>query len=176
MTREETKKIINGMMIAYPNYHPANLTDTVDMWATMLTDYTYEVVSAALKAFIVSDTSGFAPSIGQLVDMLHRNTEDTSAEEAWAYVTKAIRNGTYGAEEEFERLPVLAQQAVGRPENLRSWAMVPSDEVQTVIHSQFIRSYRTVQERSKMDAKIPQRVRELIEAATPAIEQKGVAV
>lgn len=67
MTREETVKIIRIICDCYPNYKPNNLSETVDVWNMMLENYSYEQVSVALKAYINSDISGFAPSIGQLI-------------------------------------------------------------------------------------------------------------
>lgn len=71
MTRDETVKIIRIMCDCYPNYKPSNLSETVDVWNMMLENCTYEQVSVALKAYVFSDTSGFAPSIGQLINKLH---------------------------------------------------------------------------------------------------------
>ena len=67
MTREETVKIIRIMVDSYPNYKPNDISETVDVWHMMLSDYDYNLVAMALNAYILSDTSGFAPSIGQLV-------------------------------------------------------------------------------------------------------------
>ena len=41
----------------------------------MLSDYDYNLVAMALKAYILSDTSGFAPSIGQLVGKIQTLTK-----------------------------------------------------------------------------------------------------
>ena len=67
MTNEEVKKIIGTMILAYPNYKPDNMSMLIELWKEMLSEYTYQQVATALKAYIASDTSGFAPSIGQLV-------------------------------------------------------------------------------------------------------------
>ena len=68
MTRDEVKKIIMVVMASYPNWKPNDLSFTVDVWYMMLCDYTYNDVAKALKTYITTDTSGFAPSIGQLVN------------------------------------------------------------------------------------------------------------
>lgn len=69
MTREETKKIIRIMCDSYPNYKPMDLKETVDVWTMMLEECTYEQISVALKQYILTENSGFAPSIGQLVNI-----------------------------------------------------------------------------------------------------------
>ena len=43
-----------------------------------------------------------------------------SEAEAWAMVSKAARNGLYGAREEFEKLPEDVKQAIGTPDQLKA--------------------------------------------------------
>ena len=55
---------------AFPNYKPPDKTVAVNTWFLMLSDYPYQQVQMALKAYIATDTSGFAPSIGQIIDKM----------------------------------------------------------------------------------------------------------
>lgn len=164
MTREETVKIIRIMVDSYPNYKPNNISETVDVWQMMLSDYDYNLVAMALKAYILSDTSGFAPSIGQLVAKIQTLTkpQELSEMEAWSLVRKAIGNGNYGSVEEFEKLPPTIQKAVGSADMIKRWAMSDSNEVSTVIQSNFLRSYRTAVKRDEEYAKMPEDVKKLI--------------
>ena len=100
MNREETKKILRIMVDSYPNYKPIDMAETIDVWQMMLEDFSYQQVAMALKAYIMSDTSGFAPSIGQLVGKMQMisTPNELNEMEAWALVSKAIRNGYYRAE------------------------------------------------------------------------------
>ena len=84
MTRDETVNIIRVMVDSYPNYKPNNLSETVDVWHMMLSDYDYNLVSMALKSYILSDTSGFAPAIGQIVAKMHamRQSQELNEMEA----------------------------------------------------------------------------------------------
>ena len=171
MTREETVKIIRIMVDSYPNYKPNNISDTVDVWQMMLSDYDYNLVAMALKAYILSDTSGFAPSIGQLVAKIQILTkpQELSEMEAWSLVRKAIGNGNYGSVEEFEKLPPTVQKAVGSADMIKRWAMSDSNEVSTVIQSNFLRSYRTAVKRDEEYAKMPEDVKKLI-SSIPAVQ------
>jgi hypothetical protein len=161
------------MCTTYPNFHPANLSNTVDVWAMMLEDFTYQEISLALKAYILTDASGFAPSVGALVQKV-RKTEELNELEAWSMVSKALRNGTYGAEEEFAKLPPIVQKAVGAPSNLRQWAQTDADSVENVIQSNFIKTYRNVTKREQEQQALPMNLRNALETATNrvAIEQK----
>ena len=165
MTRDETVKIIRIMCDCYPNYKPSNLSETVDVWNMMLEEYSYSQISMALKAYVHSDTSGFAPSIGQLINKLHevQFPQELNEMEAWLLVSKALRNGTYGAVEEFNKLPPLVQKAVGSPDNLRNWALTDSKSIENVVQSNFMRTYRTVVNRENEIKKMPADVRTLIE-------------
>lgn len=165
MTRDETVKIIRIMCDCYPNYKPSNLSETVDVWNMMLENCTYEQVSVALKAYVFSDTSGFAPSIGQLINKLHevQTPQELNEMEAWFLVSRALRNGYYSAVEEFSKLPPPVQKAVGSPDNLRNWALADSKSIENVVQSNFMRTYRTVVNRENEIKKMPADVRTLIE-------------
>ena len=165
MTREETVKIIRIMCDCYPNYKPNNLSETVDVWNMMLEEYSYEQVSVALKAYIHSDISGFAPSIGQLIGKMQTisQPQELDGMTAWGLVSKALKNGTYGAVEEFNKLPPLVRQAVGMPDNLKNWATSDYQTIETVIQSNFLRTYETVVKRANEINCMPDNIKSLIE-------------
>lgn len=166
MTREETVKIIRIMVDSYPNYKPNDISETVDVWHMMLEEYSYQEVSVALKAYILSDESGFAPSIGKLVSKIHTITapQELNEMEAWSLVYKAICNSTYNSVSEFEKLPLLVQKAVGLPDSLREWAMTENLNHEVVM-SNFQRAYKAELKRHEELQKMPQNVRQLIEKA-----------
>ena len=165
MTRDEIKEMLMVIQAAYPNYKPQDKTVAVNTWYMMLKDYEKEVVEAALKIYIASDTSGFAPAIGQLIDKINTVTAppELNSMTAWGLVSKALRNGCYGAEQEFEKLPMTVKRAVGSPDNLRHWAQSDSKSIETVIQSNFIRSYEAEVRRKNEAAKTPKDVRALID-------------
>lgn len=150
MTREDVIKLLMMIKAAYPNYNPQDKNVAANIWHEMLKDYDANVVLASLKAYIASDSSGFAPSIGQIIGklrMVNNEATDMDALEAWALVSRAIRNGYYGAEAEYAKLPPMVQKAVGSPANIRNWATTDLKSVESVIMSQFISSYKTVRKR-----------------------------
>ena len=165
MTRDETIKLLMVIQSAYPNFKPPDKTVAADTWYTMLKDMDYNVVQMGLRAYITSDTSGFAPSIGQLINTIYtiQNPQELNEMEAWFLVSRALRNGYYGAVEEFDNLPPLVQKAVGTPDNLRNWSQTNTDSVENVIQSNFMRSYRTVVKREEEIKKMPADVQALIE-------------
>ncbi|MFR4578409.1 MAG: hypothetical protein ACLT76_00945 [Clostridium fessum] len=75
--------------------------------------------------------------------------------EAWILVRKALRNSTYNAETEYEKLPEAVRRAIGGSSNLREMAALDIDRVDTVEQSHFIRTYEATVKRIKDEAKIP---------------------
>lgn len=169
MTREETVKIIRIMVDSYPNYKPNNISETVDVWCMMLDEYTYEQVAMGLKSYILSDKSGFAPAIGQIVDKIKTVSEPPQLNEleAWGLVDKAIRNSTYHAEEEFAKLPPIVQKAVGSPSQLFNWARSDIETLESVAQSNFLRTYRAVAKREDEVSRMPSQIRQLIQENEP---------
>ncbi len=164
MKKSETAKILMVMDMNYPNFKPKDMNFAIETWNEMLQDYSYEEISVALKAFILSDTSGFAPTIGQLVEKVHllRDAEkggEMTESEAWDMVHRAVRRSSYYAEEEFEKLPPIIQRAVGSPGNLRDMATDENINI-SVESSNFKRAYRTLLERERDMAKMPREIKE----------------
>ena len=58
------------MVDSYPNYKPNDISETVDVWQMMLEEYSYQQISQALKEYILTEKTGFAPSIGQLANLV----------------------------------------------------------------------------------------------------------
>lgn len=167
MTRDEVIKLLMMIQAAYPNYKPQDKTIAVNMWHEMLQDYDANAVVGAFKAYVATDSSGFAPSIGQIIGKLHIASVSASEAtqnplEAWALVSKALRNGYYGAEQEFAQLPPLVQKAVGSPMNLRNWSQTDLKSIETVVMSQFLSSYKAEQKRAEELEKIPCNIREML--------------
>ena len=164
MTRDETIELLMMVQAAFPNYKRPDKTVAVNTWFLMLADYPYQQVQMALKAYIATDTSGFAPSIGQIIDkmqMINSHAEQNEME-AWSLVSKALRNGNYKSKEEFEKLPDLVKEAVGSPENIHNWAQSDIKSIESVIQSNFIKSYRLVVNRQKEIQKLPKEIKAMI--------------
>ena len=165
MTKNEVVKLLMTIQTFYPNYQVENKEFTINAWYSIIGDCDYKPMEKALRAYITTDTSGFAPSIGQLINKLHevQSPQELNEMEAWLLVSKALRNGTYGAVEEFNKLPPLVQKAVGSPDNLRNWAQTDSESIENVVQSNFMRTYRTVVNRAKEYQKMPKDIQALIE-------------
>lgn len=149
MTIQETSTIMDALVAAYPHFY-SRQTDNeryqaLQLWAEMFKDYDYRLVAAAIKSFITTNTQGYPPTIGQIMDklikLLHPD-DDMTEMEAWEHIRHAVSNSAYHADREFGKLPEVLQRIVGSPSTLREWGMAPIEDLQTVIQSNFMRSYR----------------------------------
>ena len=165
MTRQETGIIMDILQAAYPQYYRGTSAEAskqvLNLWATMFTDEPLELVAGAVKRLIASDTKGFPPVIGQVKENIYKliHPEEMSEEEAWALIRKAIRHT--GASEEYAKLPPILQRLLGSPQPLRDWAVMDEETVNSVVSSNFKRSYRERRAEIKEYEKLPSDVKRL---------------
>ena len=166
MTYQETAKIISMIKVYFPqSFKDADPASVVSAWTMALSDVPYTAVEAGLMCFVRTDTKGFPPSPGQLIDQIQKATSsEMTPGEAWTLYVKAVRNGTYGAEEEFAKLPKEIQRTIGSPSALREAATSP-DLNHDVEKALFERKYTAEMNRAKDAAKIPAKVREVLTSA-----------
>lgn len=168
MTREETIQILSVLRGAYPAFYRDTSRQeaeaVVNLWAAMFADDDAAVVGAAVKALIAGDEKGFPPVIGQVKAKIRQITEQTPMTEleAWSLVSKAISNSSYNSEAAFAKLPPEIQDVIRNPGQLRQWALGSAEELETVIASNFQRSYRTHQQRRKEYNALPSDVKKMM--------------
>lgn len=165
MTEEQVGKLLMTIQAYYPNYNPPDKKITLNAWYIMLAEYPEELVLQSLRACIATNTSGFAPDVGQIMSKIQTisQPQELDGMAAWGLVSKALRNGTYGAVEEFNKLPPLVKQAVGMPDNLKNWATSDYQTIETVIQSNFLRTYEVIVKRANEINRMPDNIKSLIE-------------
>ena len=178
MTKEETAKIIYIIMstysAAYKNISAEKTNALIQSWNAVMGDYSFGDVEQGLYVYMSTDTSGFPPAPGQVVDkirMLHPEEPEMDALEAWVLVEKAVSNSAYNADEEFSKLPPLIQKTIKRPELLKEWALMDEDEFKTIEQSHFIKVFDTVKKREKEYERLPMNLRGLIETTINQMPQ-----
>lgn len=148
MNRIDTIKLMTVLQTAYPQFYAKKsdeeMNDAINLYMDMFQDEPAELVAMAVKALIKTRTSTWPPSIGEINEKIMQITqpEEMTEQEAWALVSKAIRNSAYNSAEEFAKLPPVVQRLVGSPSQLREWGQMDSDTVNSVVASNFQRSYR----------------------------------
>lgn len=180
MTYDETLTIMSVLKAAYPNYYKdmrrSDADAIVALWVEMFKDDPVEIVAVAVKAHIATDKKGFPPHIGAIKEAIVKlNTSDEMTElEAWALVNKATKNSTWNAKEEFEKLPPVIQRLVGSPQQLRDWAAMPADTINSVVASNFQRSYKARAANEREFLALPQDVRQTMELLAAGMQMPGL--
>lgn len=169
MDRNDVIALMAVLKTAYPSYYKQVSRDealaAINLWSEMFADDDPAIVSAATKALIASRTEGFPPTIGAVKAKMHdiANPDVMTEDEAWRIIAKALRNGgLYNSREEFDKLPAELRKIVHDPMQLKEWAMMDEETVQSVVASNFRRSYRVSVARKKELDMLPQDVRAAI--------------
>ena len=164
MTRDDFKLIVKGMKAVYTKPEFINEQDAFNVWYMLLADLDYK--NAGIAAQIHMRSSSFEPKPADIMEQYNKLTKRAGLTEmeAWTLVSKALRNGINGAEQEFDKLPPLVQKAVGSPSQLRNWATSDESSIESVAQSNFMRSYRTICQREREFDKLPSDVKKLIES------------
>jgi hypothetical protein len=182
MNKTEVKSIVAAIIGMYPghykNFSQFEINTMIDSWNMCFEDYTYEQASQGLKIFFASDTKGFPPVPGQIIENImqitHPDSEYPSEDHAWEMVWDAIYNGGFDYEQAFKKLPKIIQKVVASPSKLARWGY-DEDFNEGVESSNFKRAYRSMIERERNEAKIPESVKEQIRISierTKQIEEK----
>lgn len=176
MTYDETLKIFAVMKANYSNFFKnmsrIDAEAQVSLWTEMFEDTPYELVGLAVKSFIATDVEGYPPNVGRIKKEIAKLTqkEQMTEQEAVAMILKATRNGLYHAKEEFEKLPPVLQRLAGSPEQIKSWAMMSEHELQTVVASNLMRSYKVIAKREEEHQALPSSIKNLLEQASEKLK------
>ena len=161
MKIEETTKIIAYIKTAYPNAwndkSKEEMQRIIKTWHLSLKDYEYQNIYLATKAYIETDSKGYPPSIGQILNKYRIMTKpkQLSELEIRSIIDKATRNGNYGAEDEFNKMPREVQRIIGSPDRIRAIASQDEDQAEITINA-IIKSYRYVREAEDEYNEIPE--------------------
>lgn len=168
MTQNETNLIMAILTAAYPGYYEKKKEDDIkairDLWAMMFVDEPYELVQAAVRTLVKSRVYPSPPAIGEVTAAIYklRHPDELTDAEAWQLVKRALRNSLYGASEEYARLPERVQRCIGSPSQLRDWATMDVDDLDSVVASNFRRAYSARCEYDREYEALPGDVREML--------------
>ena len=172
MTRQEALAIMAMLKTAYPSFYKdfrkEELNAAVNLWVTMFSEEPVQLVTEAIKALIC--TLKYPPTIADVKEKIHLLTQPQgmSELEAWNTVKRAI--SYYDADETFAQLPPLLQKIVGSPNTLREWAQMDADTVNSVIQSNFMRSFRAKVAQEKEQSMLPESTKRLIHQITSGMD------
>ena len=161
MTKAETAKLLAVLQLNYPeNFRgksDAVIDAMVNLWHGVFERDSYQLVQAAVMAYIQTSTDRFMPNVGLIREQIRKLTapDGMSEAEAWGLVKNALRNGLYGYHEEYAKLPPVVQRCLGSENTIREWAMMETDELDSVVASNFQRSFRAISKSEEEWEKLP---------------------
>jgi hypothetical protein len=169
MTYDETLVIMSILKANFPAHagklDKAGAVSLAKLWEYQFKDYDAKIVTAAVMAVISSKSGDWFPQVADVMDKVHLLTtpQSMTAQEAWGIVAKAIQNSTYGSRDEFEKLPPTIKRTVYAPEQLKEWAAMKPEIVQSVIASNFMSSYRAKAKHESEIQALPSDVRLMLD-------------
>lgn len=152
MTDIETKLILARIEANWTPFK--NSEAAVTLWADRFKSDPYPLVLEAVNILIDTDTGGFRPTIGQVKAAMHDIVygEQLSETEAWQRVKAVLHEAQEGPEtltgarSAWNKLPDEIKKLVS-PRQLLEWNWIDVEKMDTVIQSNFMRSYREVMDR-----------------------------
>lgn len=163
MTRKETAQILLILKKAYPFFYKditqESAIEIVKLWHEMFKEDDVTLVIKAVKLLIKTDEKGYPPVIGVIKSKMKEivgasRTDNINEFEAWQMVKDAVSNSLYNSKQEFDKLPPIIQKAVGNHYTLKDWAQTPVDTLETIIQSNFIKSYKAAFEKEENQDKL----------------------
>lgn len=164
MNREETKEILKVLRVGYPNFYKGltklEADEIIDLWSTMFASEPVIVVIEAVKSLMC--TLKFPPAIADVKEKIALITQPQTMTEMEAWQMVKLAMNYYNAVETFGRLPAMLRRIVGSPNQLREWAVMEAETVNSVVQSNFMRSYKAVVAQEKERAMLPESTKQMI--------------
>lgn len=125
------------------------LLEIAESWAELFAVVPVEIFAKAFQATILSNK--FFPTPSEVCEKLGATAKqaELTEQEAWGLVREALKRGRSDNGAAWDSLPPPVQRAVGNAGVLRDWALMDAGTVNSVIASNFMRSYRMVAERQE---------------------------
>ena len=172
MTKDEVRAMMKYFNSVYKNfYEGANIGDVLEIWADFFKDENKDLVAMACKNYVRSNQ--YPPTIAGIMEQMRLLKEKETDTDLWAMIQKAARNGTYGAEEEFNKLPPECQSFIGNPSTLKELAQIDSNTMNTIVKGQFLKRVEAIKEHQEVQRGLPAEVRQAIEASKMKMLQEG---
>lgn len=164
MNREEMKAILAVMKAGYPNFYKGmtkdEATNIINLWTTMFSNDSAQIVTEAVKSLMC--TLKFPPTIADVKEKISLITQPPTMTEMEAWQTVKSAMNYYNAVETFGRLPAILRRIVGSPNQLREWAVMEAETVNSVVQSNFMRSYKVAVAQEKERAMLPESTKQMI--------------
>lgn len=167
MTRQEFGSLITIIRSVYRDKDFLSDMSEMEVWYSFLKDYSFGESKIAVTKLATS--SKWIPSIAEIVEqirLLHETVTGSDGDsELWALIVSASKNSTYGAVDEFNKLPEQCRKFLGSASVLKDFGQIDPNTLQTVVKSQFMKAIPSIRKKTDYNSGLPLEVREVIENA-----------
>ena len=151
MTEDETKKLLNTIASEFPlsfkSMGQYERQTKVQLWHNAFSNIPVEVVNRAVTQEIICNHSGFAPTIGQVINRILEQVTtdpDSEASEAWNTIIRFIHDHSQDEyKKHFDELPEKIRLLVSVPD-LLAIANNSTDQNHNFEKPRFVNQYKTV--------------------------------
>jgi hypothetical protein len=170
MTKSETLEVLEVLRRAYPRFLTINdgreLKATAGIWHDFLSQYPKELCQYAIHRHI--GTNKFAPSIGEIMEIIHETLEPEKDEatDAWNALQKAAARASIVTPEEFDALPYEVKRFCGSRNGLIQLGRIESEIFGTVTRGQFTKAYEGMRKSREAIEAMPPNIQKLVEGIT----------
>ena len=169
MTREEATTVLAILKVAFPasysNMSRGDMMKTIDLWEEMFAGDDVNIVKYALHKII--STAKFPPTIGEVKEtmrgLMQAATNEATDEELWQMLKGALRDGIWGAEDAFDKLPPILKRYCGSASTIRDLAVIDTDTLDTVYHGQFLKQISTIRNREESLRDMPEGIKGMMQ-------------
>lgn len=140
MNKQDNARIMKMIKAAYPNFDKnGSEEDIANLWAWRFKNVDVNAVFEAVGEYIDTDMSGFAPSVGQIKQIIASKAyKPIDPSDAWQQVLRALSDAGSYPQKAFDALPAPIQRAVGSAATLKQWAMTPTSELESFTKQRFV--------------------------------------
>lgn len=177
MNREDTKKIITMLSAVYVTEFSKKSDDAlkqmIDVWTMLLADEDANKIAVVTKTYLKTNVSPFCPTPAMLIDLTYELFEPKgmTEQEAWNILFRALSNSSYKAKETYDGLPEEIKPLCS-PSQLREWGMMDIGTLNSVVASNFMRSFKVREKSRKEYDRLPKETKELIQGRNTGIDDK----
>ena len=148
MDRSGVKKMLAILKAAYPktygNMTTEEMTDTVNLYTDMFSEYDETVVAHALKNYIKKNQ--YPPTIAGIIERLDLVMGKQTPADYWNELTASAKkhNWYYFPQEAFDSLSDACKRWIGRPSTLKELYMIDGNIFSTVVRGEFLKTIGAV--------------------------------
>ena len=153
MNKQETVKLLSMLKVAYPKFFVSTTDEEMQMqislWFNCLKDYSFDMIQQSVYNLI--KTLKFPPTIADITESVRKlmYPDELTEQEAVNLIIKSLDNAYYKPNAAFNSLPKILRRVVGDPQQLKQWAIMDNNAVQSVVSSNLQRSYRALLQNKK---------------------------